>query len=114
MSPSIVAEYTDLQLRSLEILRYIPLYNLYLNGVHGLPQDDGLPVLHKDLGRMVAAHRVEEGVHDVGECGDVGLALLGIEEQQLSVAGAEIAARTLCHRGPARQVVVDWLAHLLL
>lgn len=54
-------------------------------------EDDKLAVCHKDLGRLVGGHSGEEGVHRVGERGQVRLALLQVEEQQLPVRGPQAA-----------------------
>lgn len=79
-------------------------------------EDDELAVGHKDLGRLVGADSSEEGVNGVGERGEVGLALLQVEEEQLAVSrtqGTPCWAIVL-GRAPVGQVVVNGACYLLL
>lgn len=48
-------------------------------------EDDEFAVGHKDLGRLVGADSSEEGTNGIGERGEVGLALLQVEEKELAV-----------------------------
>lgn len=53
-------------------------------------EDDKLAVCHKDLGRLVGVDGGKEGVDGVGHRGNVLLALLLVEEEELAVAVAEL------------------------
>uniref|UniRef100_A0A663DS52 Lactate dehydrogenase D n=1 Tax=Aquila chrysaetos chrysaetos TaxID=223781 RepID=A0A663DS52_AQUCH len=72
-------------------------------------EDDELAVGHKDLGGLVGADSGEEGVDGIGERGEVGLALLQVEEEELAVG------RTQGPAAPCRAVVLgggsSWTGH---
>lgn len=87
-------------------------------------EDDELAVCHEDFWWLVGVDGGEEGVDGIGHCGDVLLALLLVEEEELPVAVAEFGGGGgVCgavggqwvkwRRGPARHVIVDWPAHFL-
>lgn len=81
-------------------------------------EDDKLAVGHKDLGRLVGADGGEEGIDSIGERGEVGLALLQVEEEELAVSRTQCptAPRGAVVLGgaPVGQVIVDGARHLLL
>lgn len=81
-------------------------------------EDDKLAVGHKDLGGLVGADSGEEGVNGIGERGEVGLALLQVEEEELAVGrtqGPATPCRAVVLGGaPVGQVIVDGARHLLL
>lgn len=79
-------------------------------------EDDKFAVGDEDFGRLVVVDGGVECVDGIGERGDVGLALLHVKEQLLTVAHAQLAARRLWvvrGRSPARNVIVDWSGDLL-
>lgn len=83
-------------------------------------QDDELAVSHEDARRLPNAHAAEEGVHCAEERRKVLLALLGVEGQQLAVAGAHGGRGGVGGRGgallrdPLCDVIVHRLDHFLL
>lgn len=91
-------------------------------------EDDKLTVGHENLGRLVGVDGGEEGIDGVGHRGDVLLALLVVEEEQLLVAttqlgrsgirraalGQLIGQGVVQGRNPAGHVVVDRPADFLL
>lgn len=92
-------------------------------------EDDKLAVRHEDLGRLVGVDGGEEGVDGIGHRGDVLLALLLVEEEELPVTVAQLGGgggapgailSQLVGEGvvgggdPARHIIVDWLADFLL
>lgn len=91
-------------------------------------EDDELAVCHEYLGWLVGVDGGEEGVDGVGHRGDILLALLLVEEEELPVAMAQfggggtsravlgqlVGQWVVWGRDPARHVIVDWSADFLL
>lgn len=79
-------------------------------------EDDKLAVGHKDLGRLVGADGRKEGVNSIGEGGEVGLALLQVEEEELAVSRTQCPTAprgaVVLRGAPVGQVVVDGGASL--